>query len=273
MNKNRNLNIILKATKDKRPLPADAFKPRLPKILTIDIETSPHVAYAWGLYDVNISLSQVLANSRVISFAAKWYDSKQVMFYSEHHNTRKEMIRAAWELFNEADIVITYNGINFDNKHLQREFILAGLTPPSPFKNVDLLRVVRSQFKFASNKLDFVSQQLGIGQKVEHEGQALWNKVLAGDAKAWERMKKYNIQDVRLTESLFDFLGPWVKSMPHVGLWTGERCCFRCGTTDLSQHGFGYTATTVYAKLQCNDCGSWNRLGVVRGRTETKPLR
>jgi len=251
-----------------------ALKPRLPKILTIDIETSPHTAYVWGLWDQNVSLSQLQESSRVISFAAKWHDSTKVIFFSEHHNTRQEMIKAAWELLNEADVIVSYNGISFDMKHLNREFITSGLTPPSPYKNVDLLRVVRNEFKFPSNKLDYVSNALGIGKKMKHEGQELWNRALQGEPKAWNTMRKYNIQDVRLTESLFDFLGPWIKTMPHIGLWTQEtRCCYRCGSTNLVQDGFGHTTVTVYARLQCHDCGAWNRLNVVKGRTETKSLR
>lgn len=274
MTKNK-LDALLVPTKSAEVEPWQiALKPRLPKILTIDIETSPNVAYVWGLWDQNVSLSQLREASRMISFAAKWYGEKKVSFYSEHHNGRKEMVQAAWDMINEADIVISYNGISFDMKHLNREFITFGLTPPSPHKNVDLLRVVRSEFKFPSNKLDYVSQALGVGEKMKHEGQELWNSVLAGDEKAWNRMKKYNIQDVKLTESLFEFLGPWVKKMPHIGLWTQEtRCCYRCGSVDLAQDGFGHTTVTVYARLHCNACGAWNRLNVVKGRTETKPLR
>lgn len=271
----KKLETILELTKpEKTQSIAEAIKPRLPKILTIDIETSPNVAYTWGLWNQNVGINQILDSTRMISFASKWYGKKQVEFYSEHHNGHADMVRAAWNLLNEADIVVSYNGISFDIKHLQREFLMLGLTPPSPFKNVDLLRVIKSQFKFPSNKLDYVSQTIGIGNKVKHEGQELWNLVLSGDDKAWQRMKKYNIQDVKLTESLFDFLGSWIKTMPHVGLWTQvERSCHRCGSDNLIQDGFGHTAATVYARLHCQDCGAWNRLNVQHGRTYTKALR
>ena len=269
----KNLSHLLATTKPRREQTEGIKLPRKPKILTLDIETSPNVAYTWGLWDQNISLSQIISSTRILSFAAKWHDSSKVMFFSEHHNGRAEMIRAAWDLLDEADILVTYNGKSFDNKHHQREFFLMGLTPPSPWKDVDLLLAVRSQFKFPSNKLDYVSQQIGIGSKVKHEGQELWNKVLAGHDKAWERMRKYNIQDVRLTESLYDYLGPWIKNHPNMGLYLGARCCASCGGTNLIADGFGHTTTTVYTRLQCGTCGSWNRSNVSHGKLEIKPLR
>jgi predicted RecB family nuclease len=35
-------------------------------------------------------------------------------------------------------------------------------------------------------------------------------KCEAGDESAWKRMRAYNKQDVRLTESLFDEFRPWI---------------------------------------------------------------
>jgi hypothetical protein len=51
---------------------------------------------------------------------------------------------------------------------------------------------------------------MGLGKKREHEGFALWLKCEAGDAKAWKAMRQYNIQDVRLTEKLFEEYRPWL---------------------------------------------------------------
>ena len=231
-----------------------------PRILTLDIETSPNVADVWGLWDQNVSLNQLRESSRVLCFAAKWYERKQVLFHSEHHDSREHTVNQAWSLLDQADVLVTYNGPSFDVKHLQREFILAGKPPPSPFKNVDLLKVARSQFKFPSNKLDYVAGALGLGGKVKHEGHGLWSACLAGDEAAWARMRRYNVGDVRLTERLFERLGPWIKAFPHHGLYNGEeRCCFRCGATNLLAAGWVRTAVTAYAAYRCGDCGALSR--------------
>jgi DNA polymerase elongation subunit (family B) len=242
----------------------DAAKRKTPRILVYDIETSPNLVFAWGLYNQNIAPSQVLEQSRMLSFAAKWYDEKKVHYFSEFHDGHEEMVRRAHDLLNEADIVVGYNQIGFDNKHLNREFLLAGLTPPSPWRDIDLLRVIRKEFKFTSNRLGSVSEALDLGGKLDTGGQDLWNRVLQGDAKAWEKFKRYNRQDVVLTEALLRALGPWVKQFPHAGLWNGNtESCYRCGSDNLEPAGIAYSNVTAWPKFLCTDCGAWNK--VIRG--------
>ena len=178
------------------------------KILVLDIETRPNMAYVWGLWDQNVGLNQTIETGTVISFAAKWYGKKKVHFYSDYHDGHETMVQAAWDMINEADAVVHFNGKAFDIKHLNREFILAGLTPPSPHKDIDLLSVVKQRFKFASNKLQHVSSELGIGSKIQHDGFDLWVRCIANDDKAWNLMRRYNKQDVVLTEQVYDRLRP-----------------------------------------------------------------
>jgi hypothetical protein len=51
-----------------------------PKILTIDIETAPLEAWAWGLFDQNIALNQIKTEWSVLAYAAKWLDKKAVIY-------------------------------------------------------------------------------------------------------------------------------------------------------------------------------------------------
>jgi len=245
-----------------------------PRILVVDLESSPNLVDVWGLWNQNVSLSQIRSATSVICFAAKWYDEEEVQFYSDFHDGHKTMVKKAHSLLNEADIVVSYNGINFDIKHFQREFVLAGLNPPSPFKNVDLLRVVRSQFRFSSNKLQHVAQQLGIGQKVEHAGHELWVKCLEKDPESWEIMMEYNMNDVTLTQDLYDRLGSWIKDHPSYALFNGdENSCPRCGGTRLQRRGLARTTTTAYQRFQCKDCGGWSRGNSIEAKTVIKPIK
>lgn len=181
------------------------------KFLVIDIESMANLAWVWDTWKQNIYPNQIVKHRRTISFAAKWLGEPKVYFYSEFHNSREEMIQRAWELLDEADAVITYNGKRFDIKHLNTEFKLAGLNPPSHFQHIDLLQVTRREFAFGSNRLDSVVQRMGIGRKDEiDEGFALWTKCEAGDKSAWKRMRAYNRKDVILTEQLFEEFRPWI---------------------------------------------------------------
>ena len=240
---------------------AQAPKSKAPKVLTVDIETSPNICYVWSLFgEQHISPSQILEPSRVLCFAAKWLGNKRVEFYSEHHHSREEMIRESWRLYDEADIVVTYNGPGFDNKHLAREWLMMGLGPPSPWVDVDLLAVNRRRFKFTSNKLGYVTEALGLPTKLDTGGQALWNAVLAGDDKAWEKFKRYNVQDAVITEQLLVLLRDWTK-LPHMGLWNFDKqACHRCGGDQLNLCGVIYTQAMAYPKLLCETCGAWNKL-------------
>jgi hypothetical protein len=214
----------------------------------------------WGLWNQNVSLSQIAEVGTVISFAAKWHGDKRIEFRSDFHDGHDVMVRRAHALLDEADAVIGWNSRSFDVKHLHREFVLAELAPPAPHVDIDLLTVARKRFKFASNKLDHVAQQLGIGSKVKHEGFELWLGCMRGDAKAWKKMRLYNIHDVRLTEAMYDRLRPWVRPIPHQGLYGGPRAGCpddTCKSMNTQQRGYRTTRTGRYARYQCVDCGGW----------------
>jgi DNA polymerase elongation subunit (family B) len=230
------------------------------KVLTIDIETSPNLAHVWGLWQQNVGLSQLLDSGEVLCFAAKWHGSKQVMFYSTFHDGKEAMLDAAYSLLSDADVVVHYNGARFDIPHLNREFIEAGMEPPAPFAQVDLLKVVKRQFRFPSNKLDYVVQKLGLGAKESHTGHQLWVDCLAGSAKAWALMRKYNKHDVVITEKLYDKLGAWIPNHPSVNLYNETAdACPGCGSTHLQMRGYAYTKMSVFQRFVCVDCGKWSR--------------
>lgn len=233
------------------------------KILGIDIETSPNMAYVWGLFKQTIAPVQIIDTSRVLCFAYKWFNNttSEVKYSSEYHNGRDEMIHLVWKLLDEADAVVHYNGISFDVPALNREFLKAGLTPPSPFKQIDLLQTVRKTFRFASNKLEHVLVDLGIGKKVSHTGFDLWVKCLANDAEAWELMKTYNIGDVAETENLYNTILPWISNHPNFALYTDNTrpVCTNCGGHKLQSRGMARTKTQEYKRFQCQDCGTWVR--------------
>ena len=48
------------------------------KILVLDIETSPHTGFHWGLFQQNISLNQLIESSTVLCWAAKWLNKNKI---------------------------------------------------------------------------------------------------------------------------------------------------------------------------------------------------
>jgi DNA polymerase elongation subunit (family B) len=231
------------------------------RVLHLDIETSPNLGYVWSLWKQNIGLNQLVESGHVLCWAAKWHGERKVHFASDYHDGHDAMIAKAYELVDEADAIVTYNGRAFDLKWLRSEFVLAGLTPPAPHKDVDLLTIVRRQFKFPSNKLEYVAQALLGESKVQHAGFELWTGCMAGNAKAWAQMRAYNRQDVLLTERLYDRLLPWIPNHPHHGLYHEAHLsvCQNCGSKDLERRGYAYTNLGRYQRFRCNGCGAWGR--------------
>ena len=227
------------------------------KLLMLDIECAPNTAHVWGLWKQTVSIKQLMESSYTMCFAAQWYGSKKVIFKDQYD---EDMLTTLWHLLNEADAVVHYNGTKYDIPTINKDFLLAGLTPPSPYKQVDLYRIVRSKFKFPSNKLDYVAERLGVGNKHAHEGHELWVKCMAGDRAAWRRMKKYNKQDVVLLRGVYDELLPWMDNHPNHALYSPhDFCCPNCGSRDLIKQGLAYTQAMTYQQYKCKGCGKWSR--------------
>lgn len=232
------------------------------KILLLDIETAPNLVHVWGLWQQNVGLPQIIDAGYVLCWSAKWLGHPDVMFSSIHHDGRAKMLQTIHSLLDEADAVIHYNGTKFDIPTLNKEFLVDQLAPPSPVKQIDLLRTARSQFRFPSNKLDYICQALGIGKKVKHIGHELWIKCMADDEDAWHQMMEYNIQDVVLLEDLYFKLLPWIKNHPNASLYSEEESvtvCPACGGTQLQKRGFFYTNSYKYQRYQCQGCMKWLR--------------
>lgn len=233
-----------------------------PRILLIDIETAPNRVYTWGLFKQNIAINQIDEPGYTLCFAYKWLGEKKVSFSSIYHDGKENMIEEAHRLLDEADAVIHYNGTKFDIPVLNSEFVASGLNPPSPATNIDLLNTVRRRFRLTSNKLDFVSGYLGLGNKVAHKGMDLWRKCMAGNKQSWKTMQEYNIQDVNLLEKLYGKLLPWITNHPNLALFAtgnGNPVCPNCGGHHLQRRGTYYTAALTYQRFQCQDCGTWSR--------------
>jgi hypothetical protein len=112
-----------------------------PKILTFDIETSPHLSWHFDTRNVFVNAIQNVQPSRVICWAAKWHDRNTVMFQSEVESTHMGMLHGIRDLLDQADVVVTYNGNGFDIPRLRWEFQQVGIPQPSPFVSVDLYNV------------------------------------------------------------------------------------------------------------------------------------
>lgn len=122
-----------------------------PKILIVDLETSPHTVYAWRFWKQNISPKQVLEHTDIMSFAAKWLGDGEI-FYEENRNSDdRRVVSRLCELLDEADMAVAHNGVNFDFRQIRARALVNGIKPPSQFKVIDTYKIAKKEFGFASN--------------------------------------------------------------------------------------------------------------------------
>lgn len=243
------------------------------RTLLYDIETAPSLGYYFDLYrEGNIVWNA--KNWFMLSFSWKWLgESKTHVLalpdfktYKKDKEDDKELVESLWKLFDEADIVIGHNSNSFDNKKTSARFIYHNLLPPNPFKQIDTKLVAKKYFRFDSNKLNDLGKYLGLGEKIQTGGFELWKDCMNGVDKAWDKMCKYNKQDVVLLEKVYYRMLPYITDHPNLALMNGETiACPNCKGYRLHKRGYYFTQSSKFQKWRCMECGSWHRSSLKDG--------
>jgi hypothetical protein len=229
------------------------------KILLLDVETKPNLAYVWGLHDQHIGLDMLVKPQGIMCWAAKFYKEKTMHFGAEWHGEAPyqelNWMEDLHALLCEADAVVTYNGNKFDLPRIRGEFIARKLPPMPPVTSIDLYSTSR-KLGYPSGKLTYVCQHLGLGKKAQHAGFDTWVGAMEGIASDQRVMERYNKKDVILLEKLYSVLRPHIKEHPYLG--TGDAGeCPTCHSKHIQKRGTRRTAGFIIDRLNCQDCGSW----------------
>lgn len=236
------------------------------KVLLLDIETAPMLGYVWGLWDNNIALNQLHTDWYILSWSAKWLgDSPDKVMYKDQRNAKNieddsVILKEIWNLLDEADVVIHQNGTKFDIRKLNARFIQHGFPPPASFRQIDTLKIAKKHFGFTSNKLEYMTDKLCTKyKKLKHSdfsGFELWKECLAGNKKAWDSMKKYNMYDVLSLEELYNKLKVWDKTINFNVYHDHFNIICKCGSIDFKQKGHVFTNSGKFKRFICNSCGA-----------------
>jgi hypothetical protein len=239
-----------------------------PKIITLDIETSPIQAFTWGIWQQNIGLSQIIKDWSILSYCAKTLGEKTIRYadVSEQADYYDDsaVLAGIWRELDEADIIVTQNGRRFDHRKINARLLTLGFPPPSPYKTIDTKVEAAKVAMFTSNKLEWLAAVLTDAPKDKHKdfpGFELWRECLAGNPKAWAVMRKYNPRDVIGTEKLYLQLRPYIVNHPNVTVYDEDDTtrCPKCGSHKLEKRGYLTTQTGQYQRFSCNSCGGWSR--------------
>jgi len=232
-----------------------------PKVLILDIETSPIEARVWSLYDQNIAVNQITKDWEIMSWAAKWLGGKTVYQEDQGEYTERGLVLGLWIFLDDADIVVTQNGKKFDIPKINAKFLQYGLKPVKPFQHIDTRQLAKKHFGFTSNSLEYMTSKFNTKyKKLSHKkfpGQELWNECLKGNKTAWKEMAKYNKHDVLATEELYKKLAPFGSGVNFSVFHDPSDSVCACGNKTFRKDGFVYTAAGKYQRWDCTKCGAY----------------
>jgi hypothetical protein len=252
-----------------------------PRIILYDIETTHNIVATFRLFGEDYIPHDNLLQERYIVCAAwKELGEKRVhavstlddpaRFKRNPHDDR-HVVQTLNKVLSEADFVVAHNGRKYDDKFLRGRSIHHKLPPLTPFKSIDTYLLAKKHFLFNSNRLDYLGQYLGVGKKVK-TSPGLWLRVLQGDKKAIDEMVRYNKQDVRLLEDVFNVLRPYDTQINMALANHADGACTHCGSGHTQRRGYALAATRAYQRFQCQDCGGWFKTGKAEGVTASRSL-
>lgn len=243
----------------------------------IDIETSPCIFYAWGTGKQYITIEQLIEDWHIMSFTAKRLGApaKDRIYMETRTKDDRRLLKKIWEIFNEADVVITQNGKKFDEPRIKARMMLAGFKPYKPFEHHDTY-IQNTDKEFTSHTLAYMSEKFCKKyKKLKHKkfnGLSLWKEclgakvVLHPNPKAWVEMKKYNIHDVLSDEELYLNTRGWSKQKAPTIVDDPEgRKCAYCGEVKLIIDSYKVKQRAKYAYMHCTSCGKYQYGQKVKG--------
>ena len=251
-----------------------------PKVLLLDIETSPILAHIWSMWQEVRNIDQIIDDWYILSCGYKWLgdtEAPTVLSLRQYRGYRpgvendKPLLADVHSVLNKADFVITHNGDSFDIKKMNTRFMMNGMLPTTPYRSIDTLKMAKRSFSFTSNKLDYLARVLLGKRKVKNDGLPLWQGVLRGEPAAWDLMEEYNAGDVNLLEEVYLKLRAWDHMHPSIGLNTSadNMHCTVCNSDNVAPTGANVTVGNagLYNGYECLDCGHQ-----MRGKTNIRTL-
>ena len=234
------------------------------KRLYFDLESSPNIGFFWEAgYKKNIDSSNIIKERGIICICYKWEDAKDVHSLQwDHKQNDKRMLEAFIKVANEADELVGHNGDRFDLAWIRTRCLFHGLSMFPKYTTIDTLKIARQKFKFNSNKLNYIADFLGFGEKIKTDFSLWRNIVLNKDPKAMDDMIKYCKKDVVLLEKVHKELAKHMEAKTHYGVVFGAHrgSCPECGSDDLVRQRERVMASGLRKiQYQCKTCGKYTQ--------------
>jgi len=235
-----------------------------PRVLFIDIETAPIVAYVWSNWQTNVIATK--EDWYVLSVQHKYQHESAVHFErkTKAKGNDKSVVKHAWNLLDDADVVVAHNGDRFDLPKLNARFLYYGFGLPSPFIPIDTKKEFKRHTGLASYSLKEIARYYELETKLSNSGFDLWLGCMANEEWAWIEMEEYGNQDIVVLEAVFDKIQPAMNFPGRAGnrfnaqQWYGAYTCTNCGSKDTKVRKEYRTKAGKKRAVQCQECQGWS---------------
>ena len=239
------------------------------KVLHLDIETSPMLVYTHYIGSkVSLSHGQIKqgAESKVICTQYMWETDKEAKYIpwkGKAGNWDDTLVlQKTAELIKQSDLIIGQNLDSFDMKVLQGRMVTLGLEPFDYDLTLDVLKMSRKSFRFASQKLDHRAKQYGNRGKDRMYFDD-WIDVVEGTVPVSAKMGPYGCQDVTETRFVLHKEFDGYRNLPLkvqkliLSFLTPDKklYCDRCAKRRQRRYDIKVKQRKDFKEVSCNRCG------------------
>jgi len=116
------------------------------------------------------------------------------------------------ELWDDVDILTSWNGKMFDFKFIQSRIFQATRQPIDKKKHVDLYHIAKANLKFRGFRLDGFAKDMTMEHQKYEVPARDWVKAMESETypQAYKEIVKHCEQDVRMTREAFHILKPFI---------------------------------------------------------------
>ena len=231
------------------------------KIIFFDCETTFNTVRTFYVgYKVGLTHDQIIEERKVSVICWMYEGSKKVhsLTWDDDKQCDKAMLKEFSKVLEDCDVAIAHNGDKYDLPVLNTRLLYHRLNSCSHIQTIDTLKLARNNFRFNSNRLDYISKYLGNEGKMATGGLQLWHDVQDGCKKALAKMVRYCKRDVTELRSVFWRIVPYCKTLPvHLGvILGGERPdCKVCSSPNPHKINVHTTGSGIrYQRYRCKVC-------------------
>ena len=179
------------------------------KVALLDIETTRLVATN-GLGFILCASMKVHGKNPIHTVRIDKSPGYRKALYNDTHCTDGI---AEWLLREDPDVVVHFNGDNFDIPYINTRRLGAKKRALPPFRSLDHWKTVRYNLRLHSNGLDALATHLGVRHKKTRYDPIIWQEAMFGKKESLDKIVHHCELDVLVLEECHDRVVPVLRKL------------------------------------------------------------